>query len=348
MKYKFFNNSEDTWLAMFEAIKGATESIYWESYIFSNDTSHYLNFFKLLRDKASVGVHVVIVLDGFGSLWFSMNEELLSELKRHGVEVLFWNDWFHRIHKKILIIDEEVAFLGGVNIAHSFKKWQDLHIKISGKKIVKSIVRSFANSYYYGGGRDGRLVSLKRGWKTMKAEIWLLDHFPNAGKFLLKRYYTEKISLATERVTIVTPYFAPKKWLTDLLKKTVERGVEVEVLIPRSGDLRVARISNNIFASHLSQYGIKFYLMNHMNHAKALVVDNRVGLLGSNNIDSQSFDFNIEASLSFEKEEMVNDLRRIVDGWKKDSVLFENGKHNHKWYYRPLEIIFSFIAQIIG
>lgn len=348
MKYKFFKNSEETWREMFSAISGANKSVYWESYILNNDTSPYLNFFDLLKKKAREGVRVIVVLDGFGSVWFSMNDNLLREMRSAGVEVLFWNDWFHRIHKKILIIDEEVSFLGGVNVSHDHRKWHDLHLCIRGKRIVKNLLRSFAKSYHYAGGKDGRLNSLIKESKTTKAELWLLEHFPNAGKFLLKRYYSEKISLAREKVTIVTPYFAPKKWLIDLLRRTVDRGVVVEVLIPEEGDMAIAKISNKIFASDLSQYGIKFYLMKKMNHAKALLVDDRVGLLGSNNIDSQSFDFNIEASLSFERGDMVNDLRLIIDEWKKDSTPFEDEKHAYKWYYRPLEIVFAFFAQIIG
>lgn len=348
MKYKFFKSSEETWLAMFNAIENAKESIYWESYILSDDTSHYLNFFKLLKEKALGGIKVIIVLDGFGSAWFRINNDLLKEMRELGVEVLFWNDWFHRIHKKILIVDEQVAFLGGVNVAHSHRKWHDLHLRLSGRQIIRSLLRSFSNSYYYSGGKNRRLTSLRREWKTMKAEIWLLDHFPNIGRFLLKRYYIEKISLATERVTIVTPYFAPRKWLIDLLKKTVARGVLVEVLIPGSGDFALARISNNIFASDLSRYGIKFYLMEQMNHGKALIVDDKIGLMGSNNIDSQSFDFNIEASLSFERKDMVNELRKIVDDWKNSSILFENVKHRYRFYYRPVEMIFAFFVQIIG
>jgi cardiolipin synthase len=348
MKYKFFKSSEETWEEMFLAISGANKSVYWESYILNNDTSPYLNFFELLKTKAREGVRVIVVLDGFGSVWFSMNENILREMRGAGVEVLFWNDWFHRIHKKILIVDEELAFLGGVNVSHDYRKWHDLHLRISGKRIVKNLLRSFAKSYHYSGGKDGRLNSLRKESRAARAELWLLEHFPNAGKFLLKRYYSEKISLARERVVIVTPYFAPKKWLIELLKRTVARGVVVEVLIPEGGDMAIARIANKIFASDLSRYGIKFYLMNKMNHAKALLVDNKVGLLGSNNIDSQSFDFNIEASLSFEREDMVNDLRFIIDEWRKDAVPFENKKHAHRWYYRPLEIIFAFIAQIIG
>ncbi|HBM46074.1 MAG: hypothetical protein UT05_C0007G0050 [Parcubacteria group bacterium GW2011_GWF2_38_76] len=348
MKYKFFKGSEETWFSMFESIQGAKESIYWEGYILSDDTSPYLNFFELLKKKAKEGIKVFMIVDGFGSAWFRMNGKLLKEMRELGIEVLFWNDWFHRIHKKILIVDEEVAFMGGVNIVNSHKLWQDLHIRISGRRIVRSILRSFSNSYFYSGGKDKRLISLRREWKAMKTEIWLLDHFPNVGKFLLKRYYIEKISLATERVTIVTPYFAPKKWLIDLLKKTAERSVLVEVLIPKSGDMFLAKLSNKIFATDLSRYGIRFYLMNHMNHGKALIVDDKVGLMGSNNIDSQSFDFNIEASLSFERKDMVQELRSIVAEWKKDSVLFENNKNSRRWYYRPLEIIFAFLAQIIG
>lgn len=331
---------------MFAAISNAKISVYWESYILKNDTSPYLNFFDVIKKKAREGVKIRIVLDGFASLWFeNIEDELLEELRSLGVEVLFFNSWFHRIHRKILIVDEDVAFLGGVNVAHNYREWLDLHVSLKGRKIVKKLLSSFARSYFYSGGKNPYLLSLRKNYPVRKAEMWLLEHFPNTGKFLLRRYYTEKIALADEKISIVTPFFFPKFWLIKRMKQAVARGVIVEVIMPRVAENKITDIANYIFASALHGMGIKFYLTEQMIHAKALLVDEKEGLIGSNNIDTQSFEFNIEASLSFTKKDMVGDLKKIIDGWKKDAVPFDATKYETKWYFKPLEYVIEKVAQ---
>lgn len=346
MRYKFYKSNEEAWVAMFDSIMKAEVSVYWESYILKNDTSPYLNFFDLLKSKARRGVKVRVVLDGFGSLWFeNIDSKMLRELKDAGVDVLFFNSWFHRIHRKILIIDEKEAFLGGVNVANSYRKWLDLHLYIRDHKIIKTLTASFANSYFNSGGKNPYLLSIKKNSPVRRAQLWLLEHFPNTGKLLLKRYYLEKITMAEKTVTMVTPYFAPKPWLIKVLRQAVLRGVSVEIIIPETADMPLVDKSNYLFAKMLSEFGIKFYLIRKMNHAKALLVDNKEGLVGSNNLDSQSFDFNIEASFSFKRKDMVADLRTIIDEWKKEAFLFDSNKYISPWYLKPFEYILEKIAQ---
>ncbi|MEI6296453.1 MAG: phosphatidylserine/phosphatidylglycerophosphate/cardiolipin synthase family protein [bacterium] len=347
MRYKFYKNNEDAWMAMFDAIKNSKTSIYWESYILKNDTSPYLNFFGIIKEKAKEGVKIRIVLDGFATLWFeNIENSLLIELRMLGVEVLFFNSWFHRIHRKILIIDEEKAFLGGVNVAHSYRSWLDLHILIEGKKIVKTLLSSFARSYFYSGGKNPYLLSLRQNSQFRKTELWLLDHFPNVGRLLLKRYYVEKIALAEKKIIMVTPFFTPKPWLVKALKQALLRGVDVQIILPQKTESIITDFSNHIFTSALYDLGMKVYMTKEMIHAKALLVDDKVGLVGSNNLDTQSFDFNIEASLSFERKDMIKDLGLILEDWKKDSVPFDDNKYSSGWYYRPLELIVGKLAEI--
>lgn len=345
-RYKFYKSNEEAWIAMFETIQRAESSIYWESYILKDDTSPYLNFFELIKDKAKKGVKIKIVLDGFANLWFeNISEQLLLELRLLGVEVLFFYSWFHRIHRKVLIIDEKEAFLGGVNVAHHYRGWLDLHIYLSGKKIVKTLLGSFANSYFYSGGKNSYLLSLKKRSPVRKAQMWLLDHFPNTGRLLLKKYYVEKIALAEKSIIMVTPYFAPKGWLIKVLRKAVLRGVSVEIIMPYNAEIRILDVSNHMFAHILSKYGVQFYLVKKMIHAKALLIDNKEGLVGSNNLDTQSFDFNIEASLSFKRKDMVEDLRLITEGWKKEAIIFDGSTYHDNWLYRPIEYFIEKFAQ---
>lgn len=344
-QHKFYTNSESAWSAMLGAIKQAQKSIYWEIYIFEDDISSEYNFFEVLLGKAKDGVRVRVVLDGFGSLWLSSGT--ISKLREAGAEILFFNSWFRRIHRKVLIVDEEIAFLGGVNVGKDYVKWLDLHLRLTGKKIVRSLVRSFSRSYFYCGGSDPDLVKLREDSRVRKTELWLLENFPWTGKFMLGSYYKEQIAQAKKRISIVSPYFIPHRWLIVLLQSAVARGVPVEVIIPQNTDPGIMNFANHLFASSLSKTGIRFYMTKEMIHAKAILVDDRVGLVGSNNIDAMSFDINAEAGVSFEKKEMVNDLKNIIEIWKNDAILFCHNEEYEKWYYRLLERIVRFIQPVL-
>ena len=132
MNYKFFTNSEKAWKAMFEAILNAKKSIYLEMYIFQNDMKEF-DFFHLLKEKAKQGLQVKLILDSFGSA--GLSDSAISELKEAGVEMLFLSYLLHRMHRKVLIVDERVAFIGGVNLHRDSRFWNDLMVKIKGKLV---------------------------------------------------------------------------------------------------------------------------------------------------------------------------------------------------------------------
>jgi cardiolipin synthase len=329
---------------MIDSIKGAKQYIYLESYIFDDDVDAEYKFLDILIGKAKKGVKIKIVLDSFGS--YSFSSEMQEKLASAGVEVCFFGYWLRRIHRKILIVDGTVAFMGGVNIGMKYRKWQDLHVRLP-KKMIKSLISSFAKSYYYAGGTDPDVLKLRKKGKMKKAKLWLVEHFPWTGKFLLKTYYKDKISLAKDRVVIVTPYFVPHHWLTKLLKQAIARGVNVEIILPEITDVSFINFANRVSMLAFEDFGIKFYLTKDMIHAKALLVDEVVGLVGSNNIDAMSFDYNAEASLSFESREMIDDLKRIIEIWKADSTIFKHNDEDKTWYYMFAKAVVRFFQPVL-
>ncbi|MBI5140528.1 MAG: phosphatidylserine/phosphatidylglycerophosphate/cardiolipin synthase family protein [Candidatus Vogelbacteria bacterium] len=330
---------------MLSAISLARHSIFWESYIIEDDVEPDFNFFETLTEKARSGVKVKIVLDGFGS--FGLSGATRKKLTDSGVEICAFNSWFRRIHRKILIVDGRVAFMGGVNIGQKYKKWLDLQVRLTGKSIVGALTKSFARSYFYCGGADKSLLSIMKKSPLRTTELWLLEHFPFAGRLLLPRYYKEKIAQAKEKIVIVTPYFIPHNWLIRALSIASGRGVSVEIIMPAKTDLSFINFANHLFADITSKSGLKFFLTKDMIHAKVLLVDDKVGLVGSNNIDALSFDWNAEASVSFEEEEMIADLRTITELWKRDSIPLEHSHIKKPFYYKFLAFIVRLIQPIL-
>ena len=334
MKYKFFRVSEEAWRAMFEAIRNAKESIYLESFILTDDAVTH-HFFETLKQKARDGVKVKLIVDRVGHFWYgSVNQE---EFEKAGVEVLFFNRWFYRSHRKILIVDRSVAFLGGVNIRGEYAKWLDLHVRLTGL-LVKQLLNSFGRVYALAGGQDPAVLAFRKSAKVpkpretlYKAKSWLIERWPIKGKSLLREYYQKKCGQAKKSIIIVTPYFIPHAWLLKSLSKAARRGVKVEVLIPASTDVWFANEAHRILAPLYADF-ISFYFLPEMNHAKVLLIDEHEGMVGSNNIDAQSFDFNLEASIIFQRRDMVGDLKIILEKWKLSAAPFAIERHNYKWY----------------
>lgn len=336
--YQFYTVSSDAWDAMLAAIRRAKKSIYWESYIFTSTPVEY-NFFQALKQKARSGVAVKIIIDSFGSFLLDMSK--VDELRAAGVEVLFYNRlipwwnpnrfkywWFHRNHKKILIIDNAIGFIGGVNLAKEMKNWEDIQVELRGL-IVRYLIRSFIVSYNLCGGRDSiRYQSVFRGRK-----VKVFHHAPLTEKGMLKKYYRQSLRSARKKIIIVTPYFMPQLWLIKRINQTLKRGVKIEVIFPQRTDRRLADFANYTFASLLYRPGIKFYLTKNMTHAKALLVDDREAMVGSQNIDAYSFDYNLEGGIVFERKDMLRQLKKIINQWKSDAQELKIIADRH-WYHR--------------
>lgn len=329
MKYSFFTNSEKAWQAMLEAISQAQKSIYLEMYILQNDMQEF-NFINILKSKSNAGIKVKLLLDSFGSI--SLSRGNISELKQSGIEIFFISNLLHRAHRKVLIVDESVAFVGGVNLHGSARFWNDLLVKIKGG-LVKSITKSFARSYKDAGGKDMSLVSAienKIIWKNVTA--WIIDHSPMKNRFDLKRLYKTHLNEARNRIILITPYFMPKHWLQIKIHQALLRGVKVEILLPEKTDHFLIDRANYFYMYKLSSLGVKFYLQSKMNHAKVMIIDDSECLIGSQNLDFLSFDLNSEVGIFFKDPKIVTKLLQITEEWRKDSILFDSKIYKPSWF----------------
>src|SRR3989338_5229750 len=275
MNYQFFTNSEKTWKAMYEAISLAQKSIYLEMYIFQNDMQDF-DFFNLLKEKGKLGLQVKLIIDSLGST--GLKDGAILELQRAGVEVLSLSYLLHRMHRKVLVVDERLAFIGGVNLHQNSRFWNDLMVSIKGP-LIKKVVMSFAKSYLAAGGQDRELRSA--GTKTKKARVdtWIVEHSPVNKKFHFKRIY-----------------------------------------------------KNYFYIYKLAKLGIKFYIEPKMNHAKAIILDESEAMVGSQNLDFLSFDFNSEIGIFFKDRKVVLKLLQIAKNWKKDAILFDCEIYRPKWF----------------
>jgi cardiolipin synthase len=331
MRYKIYTNTERAWDAMLESIHQAKNSIFLEMYIFSDNTKESHDFVEVLSAKASLGVSVKIILNS----GMNLSDVAVKKLKNSGVEVFFFNKLLRYTHRKALVIDERVAFIGGMNIDKFFSKWHDLQLRVEGK-IVSHVMRSFARLYKKVGGHDPLVLKHDKLKLIQKGKVFFFEHFRHTGSFRLSKYYKDKFESAQEKILIVTPYFMPNRWIIKAIKRAAQRGVTVEIVMPKkTTNPKIANLPNYLYMNKLYPYGVRFFLTNEMLHSKIMLVDGKKGILGSQNIDVFSFELNMESGIFFEDQKLIDNLYAVVENWKSDSVMF-TPKMRHNYFLDQL------------
>ncbi|MEK7607953.1 MAG: phosphatidylserine/phosphatidylglycerophosphate/cardiolipin synthase family protein [Patescibacteria group bacterium] len=342
MKHRIFTTSEKAWIPMLRDISEAKKSIYFEMYILCDDLAGNRFFVELAR-AAERGVKVIVILDIIGS--YDILSNAVGRLKASGAEVLFSSFLFRRSHRKILIIDEMVAFIGGVNVGKKYARWKDLQIRVTGQ-VVLAILQSFIKMYKRCGGHDQLSNNKYRPGVFKKTKLWFLDHGIGRKRHLFRKYYEERLNNAQKSIIFVTPYLFPPRWFIACIHQALIRGVEVEILLPKSTDYWIINGVNRSFASCLTNLGVKIYFTQGMNHAKAMIVDRREGIIGSQNLDLISLNWNIEASVFFHEPDIVRDLLTIIEDWKSGAKPFNSKIYSifFLWYDIPT----AFFLRLFG
>lgn len=315
---------------MFARMEKATKSIHIEMYIFTADTQRTHDFINLLKRKALEGVQVILIFDVFGSI--SLSNSIVKELRDAGAEVRFFRHIFHRTHKKILLIDAQRAFLGGVNITEHARDWKDLQVEVSGT-IVQYIFRSFKRTYKLTGGKlKPHSPHIDKTKIKEKVKLWMLENMPVLGRRVLKQYYLQKLNHVKHNITFVSPYFIPSRWMLGAMRNALSRGVKITVLIPANTDFKLADNINKYYAGMVSRFGVDVLYTPGMNHAKAALIDDDEGLVGSGNIDELSFNIDNEIGIFFKDKAFVSALQKIVNEWAATGVPYDKKIHRLKWY----------------
>lgn len=322
-EYKIYSTTKAAWEAMFAALKTAQKSIYWEVYMFLDDTAGH-QFFDLLVAKAQAGVDVKLIIDYWGS--FGLSGKRVAELRAQGIDIRFFEDrsrralvWWglfsSRTHRKLLIVDEKVGFVGGVNVGNEMRDWLDIHVALRGKA-VRSLLRSFAKSYIRCGGQREAVVDLFKYKTRVKSDtIDIVTDQPNLTKSHVKKKYVEALLKARERVILFSPYYFPDKTFLNALWQAKKKGVRVDLLIPFRTDLRLASYAAYAWFSLMKTLGVHVHLMPKMMHGKGVIKDDDWALVGSSNIDLNSFHFNHEMNVRLRDKRAVRKLTRILTQW---------------------------------
>lgn len=331
-QFKLYATTKDAWDGMFHACEQAKESIYIEMYIIANtDKTH--DFISLFCNKAQAGVHVVLLLDSWGSRELSSQDR--QKLRASGVEVRFFIKWFSFIHRKLIIVDDDIVFVGGVNLQPKAVSWFDLVVQITNGP-THQFKKMFARTYQLTKGVHPKVLALLLEPDKETFGIQIIDHFPILRYFKLRTHVMSRLHTMQKTVTFATPYLVPPKWFDDLVIALLSQGKKVIFLLPFWTDSVMVNHVNRYYASRYSTRGAEVYILPRMNHAKAMLVDDKEGMIGSGNIDHLSFNITSETGVFFDDEVAVTNLKKIFEMWQENSIVYVPEEHGLRWYHKLL------------
>lgn len=331
-----FTDGRSKFESLCEDLKAACQSINIQYYIIADDNCGR-RLADILIERARAGVSVRLIYDHVGSL--STSSKYFRRLTDAGVEVIpFFKVSFPllgtrinwRNHRKIAVIDERVAYIGGMNIADryidggkKFGVWRDTHLRIIGPA-VSAIQYSFAVDWNFAGGGliedtpGTDAAHFKPHFRQAVSSVCaqLLTSGPTGQWSNIAMAFHKAIANARRRVYIQTPYFLPTEALLKALQSAALAHVDVRIMIPQRSDSAMLTHASNSYIAECLRAGIKIYLYKPgMMHAKMIIVDDELVSIGSTNFDFRSFDYNFEANLfMFSKE--LND--RMTDVFRND------------------------------
>lgn len=316
MDLKFFKTPRETWDAMLADCRAAQKSIEMEQYILANDDIGR-TFLDIFLQKLKDGIAVRLLLDRIGSRAV-FDTPLMKEIIAAGGQVRFYNPpeilqiftparWFPRNHTKTLLIDSNIAYIGGVCIDAVMADWRDSQIRFTGD-MVAPIEAKF---------------SLERiNWRKKAREFIRRDvdralpfeyvvHRPHLGPNPIYRRLVRAIRGAKTSVCLVTPYFLPPFGLRRALSRAVKRGVKVHVMMSESTDAPIADCVSHSYFPWMYRKGIKISLyQKSMLHAKYAIIDDNWATMGSTNLDYLSLKHNREANIIARDKAVVAVLQR--------------------------------------
>lgn len=331
---------------MLEAIAEAQHRIYFETFIWRSDRWGQ-RFKDALVDAAARGVEVFCVWDGFGVLnqdrafyrfprmrhlhvrrFPTLRSGLFTlNIRRTGQD-----------HRKILVVDGEVGFVGGYNIGDPFaNEWRDTHVRISGEAVWE-LENGFVD--FWNHFRPATCPALPdQGARAWSAEVTAHFNLPHNLLYPIRGMYIDAIERATDHVMITTAYFIPDREVLAALIAAARRGVRVEVLIPEYSNHIMADWVARPCYGELLREGVRIWLYRHaMIHSKTMTVDGRWSTIGTANIDRLSMRGNYEVCLQFHSRELAermeeifaNDLttsrRLTIEEWEERSMLTRVGE----------------------
>ncbi|MEX0273099.1 MAG: cardiolipin synthase [Flavobacteriaceae bacterium] len=347
---RLLKNGETKYPEVLETLQHAQHHIHMEYYIYENDTIGN-EIANVLMEKAKAGIAVRFIYDDFGSK--NIRKNLVKRLRESGVEtapfykiklVALANRLNYRNHRKIIVVDGTIGFVGGINVSDKYINarpyntgnhlfWRDTHLRIEGQAVV-NLQHIFLTDWNFCARDTLKLskmyfptLTTKDAYGNQLVQISVSgpdSTYPNIMYALI-----QAILLSKKEILITTPYFIPEKSYTDALMIAALSGVSVKIMVPGISDSVLVNAAANSYYEGLLDAGVKIYkYQKGFVHAKTMVCDGLVSFVGTANLDNRSFDLNFEVNAIVYDAELASQLRQdfledvgdaleiMVEDWK--------------------------------
>lgn len=373
---------------MFAAIRQARKSIHLEYFNFRNDSIARL-LFDLLADKVKEGVEVRALFDGFGNS--SNNQPLqkkhVKSIRDRGIEIYEYNpvrfpwidDIFNRDHRKIVVIDGQIAYTGGMNVADYYIKgtemvgsWRDMHCRIEGDEVNtlqdiflrmwnKVAKQNVAGPQYFRsqqpedsfddpfGEHESRFYGLKPDTCPTAGHkmVGIINREPRTSNKIIRRFYLDAINDAQDSIYLINPYLTLNHKLKKALKRAIRRGVKVSVMVSQKSDIPLTPDCVFYNVHKLMKQGAEVWIYQPgFHHTKVIMVDGRFCTVGSANLNSRSLRWDYEENAVIVDPCTTQELTNLFIADKKDS--FRLTKESWNQWRTPWKKFVGWFAHLLA
>ncbi len=322
---RILHDGKETFDAILNALKAATHHIHLEYYIIEDDKIGNA-IREMLIQKAQEGVEVRLIYDSVGS--WQLSQAYIDSLKAGGVEVCsfmpvrfprFASRVNYRNHRKIIVVDGKMAFVGGLNIGDRYIEgepglgvWRDTHLQLSGES-ASCLQTVFFTDWHFASKEllEPSLVYFPVHNLPESTLVQIVTSGPDSDWASIMQAYFAAITTASEYVYISTPYFIPNESISTALKTAAMSGIDVRIMLPGKSDSRILLRASYSYIEEFLEAGVRFYLYQKgFNHGKLMMVDGVFASVGTANLDIRSFDQNFEVNALIYDADIASELER--------------------------------------
>lgn len=331
---EIYTSGYDFFPSLLMEIGKAEHHIHIDTFIISDDPLGRI-IADALIDKAKQGVEVRLIYDDVGS-WRTPNS-FFMRMRNEGIEVYafmpvrfpaFTSRVNYRNHRKICVIDGEVGFIGGINIARRYvqgtpkQSWRDTHVKLTGAAVY-GLQRAFLVDWYF----VSKVLITERSYYPEiiigqnNSLVQVVTSSPTSLWPEIEQGYVRILTNAKHYVYMETPYFLPTDPILFAMRVAALSGVDVRLMIPYETDTKVVEWASRSYVIEASKAGVKILLYRKgFNHSKLLVSDDAMATIGSTNVDFRSFENDFEANAFFYDKKIALQVKEVFLADQKDSI----------------------------
>ncbi|WP_243396982.1 cardiolipin synthase [Flagellimonas pacifica] len=348
---KLLVNGEEKFPELLKALKKATSHIHIEYYIYEDDLTGN-QVADILIDKVKEGVEVRLIYDDFGS--HGLGKKFIEKLNNAGVltSPFYKIKWYafasrinYRNHRKIVIIDGKVGFVGGINMSDKYRNdlneekhlfWRDTHLMIHGGA-TSHLQYLFICDWNFCSSEnidynESYFPYIKESENIQGEMVQIAASGPDSSQPVIFYSLLKAIGSAKKSIYITSPYFIPGESIIDALTVAIQGGLDVKIIVPGISDSKMVNTAASSYYTELLPYGVKIYKYNKgFVHAKTMVIDDDLAIVGSANMDYRSFDLNFEVNAVMYSRRIAQQLKDVFNSDLKESELIDT----KAWLNRP-------------